>query len=395
VTEPEPTAARPGPEPLGASSLRAAGVVHDVNQMLAVIIGRAELLLRRGSGQQPHLEAILLAARDAGLMLGRLEVGPAGAVDAGGAPATALVRVVDEAALLVLPPDGQWGAQDAREAATGRWTLENCVGGAAAAAVPAAVVREVLANLLLNALGAMPDGGHVVVTSERCGGSVCLRVADSGPGLPDGEVARIFEAGFTTSGRQGRGIGLAACRQLLEAHGGALTALPQGGPGAIFIASVPMAAGDSPEPALPVPTPEHLRSELNGLSVVVVDDEAAVREMLADVLGELGCRVVCHRDGASALAAGAPGEAAVALVDRRLPGMDGFELSARLRERRASLAVIVMTGWDRDELPARAAAFDFTVRKPLGMDALRELLARAAALHEARRRDEPRAEGGS
>jgi len=127
----------------------------------------------------------------------------------------------------------------------------------------------------------------------------------------------------------------------------------------------------------------------------VIDDEAAVREMLADVLGELGCRVVCHRDGASALAAGAPGEAAVALVDRRLPGMDGVELAARLRERRASLAVVMMTGWDREEPPAPPAVVDFTARKPLGMEALQELLARAAVLHEGRRRDEQQAQGGS
>jgi CheY-like chemotaxis protein len=392
VTEPDAKAAGPGSEPLSASSLRAAGVAHDVNQMLAVIIGRAELLLRRVPGQQPHLEAILLAARDAGLMLGRLDGGPAFPAGAGAAPPTGLVRVVDEAALLVLPPDGQWGDANA---APGRWTLHNRVDPSAAAALPAEVLREVLTNLLLNALGAMPDGGRIVVESARSDGDVRLRVADSGPGLPDDGAARVFAAGFTTSGREGRGIGLAACRQLVEAHGGTLTAVSRGGPGAVFTLTAPTAGAGAREASAPAPAPRDTQSALDGLSVVVIDDEAAVREMLSDVLGELGCRVACHRDGASALAAGAPGEAAVAMVDRRLPGMDGVELAARLRERRASLAVVVMTGWDREEPAAPPPAVDFTARKPLGMEALQELLARAAALHELRRRDERRAQGGS
>jgi CheY-like chemotaxis protein/anti-sigma regulatory factor (Ser/Thr protein kinase) len=307
------------------------------------------------------------------------------------------LRVVDESALLVLPPDGQWGAAGA---ATGAWTLDNRVDPAAAAAVPAGVLREVLTNLLLNALGAMPDGGRIVVTSERSDGCIRLRVADSGPGLPDDGAARVFEAGFTTSGGRGRGVGLAACRQLLEAHAGTLTAQPHGGPGAVFMVTAPAVEPDRREPTTSVSAPLEAHTALNerplkDLAVVVVDDEAAVREMLADVLGELGCRVVCHRDGASALAAGAPGEAAVAMVDRRLPGMDGVELAAQLRERRASLAVVVMTGWDREEPPAPPAVVDFTARKPLGMDVLQELLTRAAALHEGRRRDERLAQGGS
>jgi CheY-like chemotaxis protein len=370
-------------------------VAHDVNQMLAVIIGRAELLLRRTPDGHPHLEAILLAARDAGFMLGRLDGGRAGQASAGVTPVTGLLRVVNQAALLVLPPDGSWCGSSP---AAGRWTLDNRVEPAAGLAVPDSVLREVLANLLLNALGVMPNGGHIVVDSVQRDANLCLRVSDSGPGLSDDGAARVFEAGFTTSGGAGRGIGLAACRQLLEAHGGTLTAQPRGGPGAIFMITAPALAVVAPGtiPADSVDARAYgAGSGFKDLAVVVIDDEAAVREMLADVLGELGCRVVCHRDGASALAAGAPGDAAVALVDRRLPGMDGVELAGRLRERRAALAVVMMTGWNREETPPPPAVADFTAHKPLGIDVLQDLLTRASVLYEGRRRAEGLTPGGS
>jgi FixJ family two-component response regulator len=124
------------------------------------------------------------------------------------------------------------------------------------------------------------------------------------------------------------------------------------------------------------------------LPVVVIDDEAAMRGMLQDVLGELGCRVCCHRDGAAALADDRTAGAAVALVDRRLPGQDGLEVAARLRERDGRLVIVLMSGWDRDELPAPDGLVDFTVRKPLGLDNLQDLLSRAAALHQQRARQE-------
>lgn len=395
MTEPDAGTARSGLDQLSASALRTAGVAHDVNQMLAVIIGRAELLLRRMPGGQSDLEAILLAARDAGSMLGRLEGWRDGQAGADAGQTAGIARVVDEAARLVLPPDGQWCGS---KPAAGRWSLDNRIDPNAGLAVADSALREVLVNLLLNALGVMPDGGHIVVDSELCDGRRCLRVSDSGPGLsPDGAV-RVFEVGYTTSGRVGRGIGLAACRQLLAAHGGTLSVQPEGGPGAVFSITAPAADLGAPEsvPADFQPTPAGgAEPGLKDLAVVVIDDEAAVREMLSDVLGELGCRVVCHRDGASALAAGAPGDAAVALIDRRLPGMDGVDLAGRLRERRASLAVVVMTGWDREEAAPPPAVVDFTARKPLGMDELQTLLMRASLLHDGRRRDEGSTQGGS
>lgn len=368
--------------------IRAAGVVHDVNQMLAVISGRAELLLRHAPELGAHLEAILLAAREAGGMLARLGGGESRTAGERG-PSTAIVEAaVNDVVQLVLPPDGRW-----REAGAGAegWELVLNVAPTAAIAVPPAILREVLVNLLFNALGVLPGGGRLVVSAEASAGVCRVQVADSGPGLPVADSEAVFAVGFSTSGTPGRGLGLAACRQLLAAHGASLTAARDGGPGAVFTISGPAA---TPESADTGAAAAIAAEAAQGLSVVVIDDEPAVREMLTDVLGELGCRVTCHRDGATALAAGAPGDAAVALVDRRLPGLGGLEVAAGLRERRTSLVIVIMSGWDREEPAAASAVVDFSVRKPLAMSALQQLLAEARALHESRVRAETTAPGG-
>lgn len=362
--------------------LELAGVVHDANQMLAVITGRAGLLLRRAPEHREHLEAILLAAADAAAMLRRIggEPGPAP-----GAAAAEVAAVVAEAALLAAPGECGWAPADGAGAA-GPWSLESRLAPGLWVALPAPALREVLVNLLANALAALPGGGRIVVESTRQGAECRLSVADDGPGLPVADPEEVFAAGFTTSGRAGRGIGLASCRQLLAAHGATLGAAPGGGPGAVFTIVAPACpppAGAGPAAA--AGSSAGASTGVDGLQVLVIDDEPAVREMLADVLAELGCRVTCHRDGAGALDAGAPGTAALALVDCRLPGLDGPAVAARLRERAPGLVVALMTGWDRDEdLPAPGSA-DFLVRKPLALAALQELLAQADALRQERR----------
>ncbi|MBM4130982.1 response regulator [bacterium] len=341
--------------------------------MLAVIAGRAELLLRRVPAQRAHLEAILLAAADASATLARLPGGAA--APRADADTTDAVAAVDAATLLVLPPDGVWAAAPAPQ---GSWSLERRL-QPVTAAVPAGVLREVLVNLLLNALAVMPQGGHVRIEAGRRDGRCVLSVADSGPGLPVADPEAVFSAGFTTNSGAGRGVGLAACRQLLAAHGSLLTAARDGGPGAVFTIDTPAAVAPAPVVAPPA------QALVTALEVVVIDDEPAVREMLADVLAEFGCNVTCHRDGPAALAAGAPGTAALALVDRRLPGLDGPAVAASLRARAPGLVVALMTGWDRPQDEAAAGEADFLLRKPIALGTLQDLLARADALRRERR----------
>ncbi len=347
--------------------LAMAGVVHDINQMLAVITGRAGLLLNQApdADWERHLRAILLASGDAAAMLRRLS--PAGGVAVG--EGADLRTVAEEAALLFWPQE--------KSAYNWRNEIEPGLG----TTIPAQILREVLANLLLNALAVLPAGGEVTLSAAAGGeGRVRLRVTDNGPGLPPGDPERLFAPGVSGSGETGRGIGLAACRQLLAQAGGRLQADPTGGAGAVFVLDLPRggaAGAAAAEPLPPVPA----------MTVLVVDDEAGVRDMLSEVLTAWGCRVLAYRDGHSALAGYEPRSAAVALIDRRLPGLGGLELATRLRGTDPCLAVVMMSGWQQaDRAPGPdPAVVDQEVTKPLELSRIQAILLAGHDLNQTRR----------
>ncbi len=361
-----------------AAELRRSGAVHDVNQMLTAVIGRAQLALARegaaaaGPDVADDLRSILLAARDAVGMLQRLRGADEteGSCDVG--------RALRDAARIILPPDGRW--RDEEPAGEG-WSLACRAPEGLGAAVPAAVLREVTANLLRNAIEAQPRGGAVTLTAEAADDAVVVRVADVGPGLAQEARTRIFEAGVSASGEVGRGIGLAACRQLLADHGARISA--GGEAGAVFEMTLPAAPALAPAPAEPA-APDARRPRLR---VLVVDDEPAVRGMLCDVLASLGCTVVAAAgDAAAAQEAFARGGGHLALIDHTLPGVDGPELARRLRSQDGMLVTVLMTGLGNEAVldDVDPASVDRTLTKPLDLDALRALLGEAQEMHALR-----------
>ncbi len=363
---PEPDAGNRQPD----QSLAVAGVVHDVNQMLAVITGRAGLLLKRTDDSElaRHLEAILLASGDAARMLQRLGTDDGNIVEGCGT----LREVAEQARLLVWPTDDQ------------RWPWQNDIDAQLQTAVPPQILREVLTNLLLNALEVMPDGGRMVLRAETGPDDrVLLRVADNGPGLSTANPEQFFARGVSQSGQKGRGIGLAGCRQLLMGEGAQLTADTLGSAqetGAVFKLDLPgilarSAAGA--EVTDPVPA----------LDVMVVDDEVVVRDMLRDVMGEWGCRVQAFRDGAAVLAQYEPGSATIAVIDLNLPGISGLELATKLRKGDPFLSIVVVTGWRQDNVLAQAdpLVVDQKAHKPLELTNIRNILINGHQLNQARR----------
>ena len=366
------------PRPVSRSDedLHRDGVVHDVNQMLSVIVGRAAFLRDHHSdeGLRRDLDSILRAARDAAAIMKRLT----SSVPAAGVSGDLRDRV-NEALAAIRPPDqSSWHGA----AKPGAWHAVNRVPAHLVAAVPAAEVREVLQNLLQNALTAMPQGGGVTVTGEAGQRRIRLTVADTGPGLDMAARDRVFAAGYTTSGDGFRGVGLAACRQLLARHGAQLELMPSSaGPGAVFVLDLPR--GETPaRPEVFVDADD----DLPPLTVLVVDDEPAVRELFGDVLRSWHCTIDGVADAVAARNIFAAGRYQAALVDWNLPGEAGPDLARWLRAQDPALAVILTTGLDRErELEGTVgSAVDFTLVKPLDLDDLRRILARAATLSAAR-----------
>ncbi len=371
------------------ASLRQAGVVHDVNQMLAVILGRAELMLH-GEGEGSHgegLEAIALAARDAATMLKRLQRGLPVRPGWGDQTEVSLADAVRDVRLLIRPlGTGQWSGPREGSAA-GSWVLDSAVPEGLFTPVPGQVIREVLSNLVVNALEALPQGGQIRIEAEGTRDRVALSVTDNGPGLDQETACRIFEPGFTTSGNGLRGIGLAGSRQLLKCFDGRLDMGHSRGTGAAFVLDLPRIEPVSRK-AEAGTSPIGVGFSVDSrVAVLVVDDEPAVRNMLSDVLIELDCRVTAVRDAQAALDIFQPGDFNVALVDQTLPGQSGLELAARLRKRDRCLAVVLITGWGQEKILASAdpAIVDLTAAKPLEWTRIIDILSQGEILNRERR----------
>jgi signal transduction histidine kinase/ActR/RegA family two-component response regulator len=247
-------------------------------------------------------------------------------------------------------------------------------------------LAQVVANLLSNAAKYTPPGGRIWLTAETAGGEVVIRVRDTGAGLAPELVANVFDLfvqGDTSLDRTrgGLGIGLTIVRRLVELHGGRVEARSPGvGQGSEFIVRLPALPTAAPA-SRAAPPASH--DGARPLGVLVVEDNEDAAEGLAMVLRLWGHDVHVAYDAAAALEAAERHTPDVVLSDLGLPGMSGYELAQRLRQRPGfgRAVLIALSGYGRDEDKRRAveAGFDHHLVKPPDLDALARLLGRAAA----------------
>lgn len=361
-----------------------AGILHDVRQMLMVITGRAGLLQMRSEDEETleDLRTIVLAAGQAGEILARLSRGSRRRRRA--VPGD-LRKALTQTAHLACPEGHHtWTIADQppQNPPRGTWHMVLDVPEGLRTLVPQPVLREVLNNLALNALNVMPMGGMLLAECRRQEDSYQLILRDTGPGIPAELRETIFVKGYTTSGDEGRGIGLAFSRELLAGFGARLALCPEDDrPGACFVLTLPILP-DGEEEDQPARREKGVALSDFRPSVLVVDDEIAVREMMGDVLTELGCTASLARDAAEAREIFAGGAFQMAVLDQTLPGSSGLDLAGELREKAPDLVLVLISGWGQKEIldRARGADVDLVAEKPLTVDKIAELLEEAGRL---------------
>jgi two-component system NtrC family sensor kinase len=242
-------------------------------------------------------------------------------------------------------------------------------------------LQQVLVNLVQNAIQALRGrgrGGRIDVVTSMAEGAVRLVVRDDGLGVPEPIRLRLFEPFVTTKGEEGTGLGLAISRGIAREHGGdlVLEGRDDGGSGAQFTLRLPLRAGRAKEAE---PSPVELPEGVSG-RVLVVDDEHAVRDVVAATLRRLGAEVEAVATAEEALRRCEAGQAYDAvLVDLRLQGASGLDVHRRLRARQPLLArrLVFMTGdLVNDELIAEVRATGRPIlEKPFTGEELRRALA--------------------
>jgi CheY-like chemotaxis protein len=239
----------------------------------------------------------------------------------------------------------------------------------------AGALREVITNLVINSIDAMPAGGQIAIRTWSEGAWVYLAVADTGVGMTEEVRQRAVEPFFTTKGRWSTGLGLSVNYGTVKQHGGHLDIESAEGRGTTVTIRLP-SCEVLPDPARSAPavtreaTPRRYR-------VLVVDDDTRVREVLSEQLAKRGHTVVAAAGGVEALAMLERVEPVdLVVTDLGMPGMNGWELARAIRTRWPRLPIVLLTGWGSQVEAARAdrAAVDLVIAKPVTAKSWDEVL---------------------
>ena len=355
----------------------ASGVAHDFNNLLAGILGNAQLLLfeAKGDDQREMLRVIERAAKDGAETVRRLQ---------------GFARMEHDSPMTEVRLDML--ARDAIDITRPRWRDVAQSRGATIEIVKQlqsvtplagrpAELREVLTNLIINAVDAMPKGGKLTVAtyddklSGDGAGDVVLEVSDSGLGMPADVRARIFEPFFSTKGEQGTGLGLAVSLGIIQSHGGQIEVESEPGAGTRFVIRLPVRITEQTDK----PGKKRRTQTIQPCHILFVESEAMIRDATVRLLTRWGHKVAQAADGREALATFVPDTFDLVISDLGMPDMNGWELLEQIKQRDPRVPTVLITGWGRQfsEDEARERCVNFVIEKPFDQDDLRDILAQA------------------
>jgi two-component system, cell cycle sensor histidine kinase and response regulator CckA len=357
---------------LEAIGLLAGGVAHDFNNMLAAILGYAELLgeeLPAGSRRLADLEEIVKAAGRSRDLVSQLL--------AFARQQTLNLKPLDLGAVVM-------GIQPLlRRALRENVDLRTRLGaGLPAISGDRGQVEQVLLNLAMNAQDAMPSGGVLLIETSTArmddsgpgkpgiapGTYIILTVSDTGKGMDQETLERVFEPFFTTKeAGKGTGLGLATVYGVMQQHRGGITAYSEPGHGSTFRAYFPAAEGPAAAEGAPVPGAPRGGTE----TVLVVEDQDQTRPLVCEMLRRRGYLVLEAANGEGALAAAAAHEGPINLLvtDVILGTINGRELAERLCALRPETRVLYMSGYANDIISSHGVLTPGThfIQKPFAL----------------------------
>ncbi len=354
-------------ERLRALGMMAGGIAHDFNNALTMMLGYAELLLpwlqtHASTREMSYLNNIIGAAQDAAHVVSRLRE---------------FYRPAENNEIRV-PVNLSEMAQSAVSLTAPKWKGRSRADGvqieviSELAEVPpvagnGAELREVLTNLIFNAVDAMPEGGAITVRTAIDGANVIVSVSDTGIGMTEAEIARCLEPFFTTKGEGGTGLGLAVVYGIIQRHEGTIEIRSQKHVGTTFEIRIP-----STTTLAPARPPEIRRVERN-LSILVVDDQEIICELISEYLKADGHQAVAAVEGSEALALIDRERFDLVITDQSMPGMNGVQLAKAVKDRAPDTKVILLTGFG-DEMTGRGERppeIDLVLGKPVSAADLR------------------------
>jgi PAS domain S-box-containing protein len=359
-----------------AISDMAGGVAHNFNNLLQIIIGRAEQALNKlesGAIAQARngLEQVLRSSRLGAQTVDRLQ--QFARHDPEDMNVGGTVFDLSDVALQAIQLTEPWWKTAADKEGIKISLDQDIIPGCLAIGRPNEIF-EVIVNLIKNATEALPTGGKVVITTGLKDRFVVLRVSDSGVGIAEENLSRIFEPFWTTKGSEGTGLGLASTYGIVRRHGGFISVESLPNAGTAFTVQLPFAGQSAAAQAV---FSEFSRTD--DLHILVVDDMEPVLTVLGDALTECCGSVSTALSGQQALEIFERENIDLVICDLAMPGMNGWELGKIILQSSKARGVpktpfVLLTGWGGKLLEQEnvvEAGVDAVVQKPVD---LRELL---------------------
>jgi CheY-like chemotaxis protein len=242
-------------------------------------------------------------------------------------------------------------------------------------------LREVLTNIIFNAVDAMPKGGTLTVaTQPQTEDWVEVRIADTGIGMTEEVRKRVFDPFFTTKGVTNSGLGMSVSYGIIKRHGGEILIESEPGRGTIFILHLPTGYGEEEvvrKEVTPVKEPRQAR-------ILVIDDEDSVRDILSRVLKTKGHQVVVASNGEEGIERFRSEPFDLVFTDLGMPKLSGWDVGKTIKGINPKVPIAMITGWgvelDREKLSE--SGIDLIVSKPFNFDQVIHLVSEAMELKE-------------
>jgi len=371
----------------------AGGVAHDFNNVLAAILGRTQLLKKTFSGThdaperdrpfhdlKQGLELIEKAALDGAETVHRIQE-------------FSRKRNKFDESIYFTDVEPLELIHDALEFTKVRWkdeadskgikiTIEQKLAPVPPVSGKASELREVLTNIINNAVDALPQGGTIRIATLSEGNTVSITVEDSGIGIPEEIRDKIFDPFFSTKGPKSTGLGMSVSYGIIDRHRGSIMVDSTKGKGTIFTINLPAAEQREGRKEKKEAQPVIRRSKK--ATILVIDDEDSVRDLLCDILVDGGHAVEFASSGSEGLKLFNQKEFDLVFTDLGMPGISGWQVAEEVKKIRSNTPVALITGWkiDLEESEKMEKGVDFIVNKPFQMNQVLSLVQEGIAMKE-------------
>jgi signal transduction histidine kinase/ActR/RegA family two-component response regulator/uncharacterized protein YigA (DUF484 family) len=367
-------------EKLRAMGEMASGVAHDFNNVLAVVLGNIQLLLHQLDHISPEeiregLNVIERASKDGAETIRRIQEFTGVRRDKEFITLS-LNEIIAEVVNITQP---RWRDQTQKKGIQVELTTQ--LGDIPVIMGNPSELREVLTNIIFNAVDAMPRGGELTLTTQpQAEDWVEVRIADTGIGMTDEMKKRVFDPFFTTKGVTNSGLGMSVSYGIIKRHGGEILIESEPGKGTTFVIHLPTGYEEEQVVVKEV-TPV---KESRQARILVIDDEDSVRDVLSRILKTKGHQVVVASNGEEGIERFRSELFDLVFTDLGMPRLSGWEVGKTIKGINPKVPIAMITGWgvelDREKLSE--SGIDLVVSKPFNFDQVINLVSEAMELKE-------------